>query len=378
MPDGKGEEPRPGPGQRPWVHPSELPSGLDHPPRHRTRFPRRAAPFTAGLAGTLAIVGLGSLAFGALGTTNAPSATNRSSLAATPTALAGTPSPDTVGALTGAVVHVTAWSGSQARYATAIFLDDEGHALTSAAALDGAAGLEVHTGTGDRHPAEIVGVDPVNGLAVLRVADAPVRRLALRTHPASDLHEGDGCYVVGADRDGRPRSVEGTVATVGAMLRHSGGWMVDAIEVEAAMDARHAGSAVLGEDGALIGVVVVPNDLGPVVVPAAEARRSFEAIAAEGGVEHAWLGVRAVDGEDGVLVDGVVADSPAADADIETGDRVIAVAGAEIETVADLMRAVRRHEAGDRIVITVVRNGEALDLPARLAGWGSPRDHGGR
>lgn len=154
--------------------------------------------------------------------------------------------------------------------------------------------------------------------------------------------------------------------------------MVDAIEVEAGMDARHAGSAVLGEDGDLIGVVVVPNDLGPVVVPAAEARRSFDAIAADGEIEHAWLGVRAVDGEDGVLVDGVVADSPAADAGIEPGDRLIAVADVGIENVADLMRAVRGHEAGDRIVITVVRDGEAVDLPARLAGWGSPRDHGDR
>lgn len=378
MPDGKGEEPRPGPGQRPWVHPSELPSGFDDEPRRRTALPRRAGPLTAGLAGTLAVMGLGALAFGGLGTSSAPPRTNGPSLAATPTALGGAPSPDSVGVLAGAVIHVTAWTGSQPRYASAIVLDDEGHALTSAAVLDGATGLEAHTGTGDRLPAAVVGLDPVNDLAVVRVSGASVRRLALRSRPASELDAGDGCYVVAADRDGRPRTVEATIAGVGAMFRHSEGWMIDAIEVEATVDRRHVGSAVLGEDGDLIGVVVAPDDLGPVVVPAAEARRSFDAIAGGAGVEHAWLGLRAVDGDGGVLVDGVVPESPAADAGVEPGDRVVAVADVAVATVADLMRAVRGHEPGDRVVVTVMREGEEIELPARLSGWGSPRDHGDR
>ncbi len=378
MPDGKGGEPRPGPGQRPWVHPSELPSDIDDEARRGVGFPRRAGPLTAGLAGTLAVMGLGALAFGAVGTSDAPPPTDGSSLVATPTALGGAPSSDSVRVLSGAVVHVTAWAGPQARYASAIVLDDEGHALTSAAALDGATSLEVATTAGARHPAEVVGIDPVNDLAVVRVSDAPVRRLALRTRSASELHAGDACYVVAADRAGRPRTVKGTIATAGAMLRHSEGWMIDAIEVEAALDRRHAGSAVLDRDGELIGVVVAPDDLGPVVVPAAEARRSFDAIAGGAGIKQAWLGVRAVDGEDGGMVDGVVADSPAGEAGLEPGDRVVAVADIDIENVADLMRAVRGHDPGDRVVIVVMRDGEAVEFPARLAGWGSPRDHGDR
>lgn len=363
MPDGKGGDPRPEPGQRPWVHPSELPSGLEEEPRRRI-----AIPLTAGLVGTLAVVGVGSLAFGSLGTSDSAPPGTSASLTATPTALGGAPVTASLEALTGAVVHVTAWSGPEARYASAVVVDEEGHVMTAARVVDGAGSVEIESGTGDVYTAEVVGIDRVNDLALLRVAPSAVRHLALRTRPASHVKSGDGCFVVGADSRGEPRAVPGSIAAVDAILRHPGGWMIDVIRVDAPAGGRAAGSAVLAEDGDFIGIAVVLEEVGLVAVPAGEALRAFDAIAADGEVRRAWLGVRAVDGNEGVEVGGVVPGGPAARAGVRPGDVLVTVAGREIDDVADLMRIIRKHDAGDRIAVTVERDGEIVELSARLSG----------
>jgi len=70
---------------------------------------------------------------------------------------------------------------------------------------------------------------------------------------------------------------------------------------------------------------------------------------------------------EGVLVDEVVADSPAEAAGLQTGDVIVAIEGRDIADSKALGKAIRRHEPGDEITITVVRAGERRDLKAALA-----------
>ena len=54
--------------------------------------------------------------------------------------------------------------------------------------------------------------------------------------------------------------------------------------------------------------------------------------------------------------------SPAAEAGVEAGDLVVAVDGAAIDGTTDLIAAIRDLEPGDSSTITVVRDGERIDL----------------
>jgi S1-C subfamily serine protease len=63
----------------------------------------------------------------------------------------------------------------------------------------------------------------------------------------------------------------------------------------------------------------------------------------------------------------VGADAPAGRAGLEPGDVIVGIDEETIETVEDFLGAMRRHEPGDRVTITVVRGADDLELEALLA-----------
>ena len=52
--------------------------------------------------------------------------------------------------------------------------------------------------------------------------------------------------------------------------------------------------------------------------------------------------------------------SPAADAGLETGDRVVTVSGKEISGIEDYVRAVREMSPGERIQVIAEREGRPV------------------
>lgn len=362
---------RPGPAQRPWVHPSELPSDPASKPR-----PRLVLPVTAGLAGVLAAVGLGALALDVTGSGTAlgPASTTTPRLAVTPTALGNGDGavPTVRGSLDGAVVAVTAWSGARARYGSGVTYEDDGLVITAASVVEDADAVEIGApGTG-RRGAEVVGRDPANDLALLRV-DPTEAQLHAMTSPGRDpgVHVGQSCYLVGATDEGSSLQMRrGSIRGTGGMVHHGDRWMVDVIAVDVGAGARGVGGALLDASGGLLGIVTAASvDDGAVVVPVRTAWRSAEQIMRHGDVEHPWLGVGTVDAEGvrlGALVTNVAPGSPAAVVGLTAGDVIVAIDDDPVEGVAGLMRAVRAHEVGERVTVTLVRDGDTLELTVRL------------
>ena len=93
---------------------------------------------------------------------------------------------------------------------------------------------------------------------------------------------------------------------------------------------------------------------------------------------HGWLGVsmqelspslvKALQLKDGggVLVNEVVADSPAERAGVEDGDIIISFAGQKIESSGDLAKAVSKTEPGQNVNLVVVRDGTRRTLKAEI------------
>lgn len=68
------------------------------------------------------------------------------------------------------------------------------------------------------------------------------------------------------------------------------------------------------------------------------------------------------DGSDGLLIDGVRDDSPAAKAGIKAGDKIVKIGTTDIRNVYDYTNALSELKAGEEYVIEVVRAGEKLSL----------------
>lgn len=73
-------------------------------------------------------------------------------------------------------------------------------------------------------------------------------------------------------------------------------------------------------------------------------------------------------GKTGVLVSEVVADGPAAQAGVQAGDVIVAIAGQDIEDGDDLRAALHARSAGDEVELKVLRQGRSLTLEVTLGG----------
>lgn len=81
-----------------------------------------------------------------------------------------------------------------------------------------------------------------------------------------------------------------------------------------------------------------------------------------------FLGIYPAETADGmgVRLTDVVEESGAAQAGLQAGDVIVAIAGEEVESMADLSRILAQQQAGDKVKITFVRDGERRKTRATL------------
>ena len=93
-----------------------------------------------------------------------------------------------------------------------------------------------------------------------------------------------------------------------------------------------------------------------------------DTIIAGGKVQHAYLGITIGDGASGcgAQVSAVKAGSPAASAGLKAGDVITAIDGNAVATADDLTAKVSAHQPGDKVTLTVTRNGSTLKIDVTL------------
>ena len=264
------------------------------------------------------------------------------------------------------------------------FVDGDGHIVTSEHVVADAAEVTVTLHDGTRHEARVVGRDARTDLAVLKIDGAG---------PSSWLGFGDdgdarvGDWVVAI---GNPFGFGGTV-TAGILSARGrdirAGGYGDFLQVDAPINRGSSGGPLFDTRGRVIGVnAAIYSPAGGNVgigfaVPASIAAPVVAELIDEGKVSRGWLGVtlQALTPEiaeslgikevSGVLVNDVAPDSPAARAGMRRADVVTAVGGRAMENGKALAREIGTMEPGDEVVVTVVRDGEPLEIAVKLGGW---------
>ena len=264
------------------------------------------------------------------------------------------------------------------------FVDGDGHIVTSDHVVADASEVTVTLHDGTRHEARVVGRDARTDLAVLKIDDAL---------PSSWLAFGDdgearvGDWVVAI---GNPFGFGGTV-TAGILSARGrdirAGGYGDFLQVDAPINRGSSGGPLFDTRGRVIGVnaaIYAPagGNVGiGFAVPASVAAPVVAELIEEGKVSRGWLGVTlqaltpeiaeslGMEEVSGVLVNDVAPDSPAARAGMRRADVVTAVGGRAMENGKALARAIGTMEPGDEVVVTVVRDGEPLEIAVKLGGW---------
>jgi S1-C subfamily serine protease len=278
-------------------------------------------------------------------------------------------------------------------------LDKQGHILTNFHVVDGAQSIEVTLASGNTFPAQLLGHDLTDDVAVLKVS-APAEEL----HPvvlgeSGELKVGQRVFAIGNPFGLERTLTVGIVSSLNRSLpsRRGHHFMKSMIQVDAAMNPGNSGGPLIDSSGRVIGMnTAIASKTGQntgvgFAIPVNRIRRIVPELIAHGHVARAELGVSQVMvTERGLLVAAVADDGPAAKAGLQgfkvvrkrqqrgpfvyetqtvdrnSADLITHVDGQAIRTVEDLLGLVEEKRPGQQVELTIIRANQPLKLKVTL------------
>jgi len=277
-------------------------------------------------------------------------------------------------------------------------LDRNGHILTNYHVVEEAQSIQVTLFDGQAYTATLVGKDPTNDIAVLRI-DAPPESL----HPvtigeSTRLKVGQSVFAIG-----NPFGLERTLTTgiISSLNRslpgRKGRTMKSIIQIDAAINPGNSGGPLLDSRGRLIGMnTAIASRTGQntgvgFAIASTTIARVVPQLIEKGHVVRPEVGIAKVfQTAAGLRVASMLKDGPAEQAglrgpqitlqrkrqgpftvesqklDLGSADLIIGVNGQKIKTGDDFLALVEANAPGTTIVLNVVRDGEAIEIPVRL------------
>ena len=306
------------------------------------------------------------------------------------------------------VVTISVSGSSGSGNGSGVFLTSDGFVITNAhvVTLDGSTSnvkLQVKTYDGHVYAAKVIGTDPINDLAVIKV-DAPISFTPVQFADSSKINVGDRVVAIGAPlglantvTEGIVSALNRTIAVASAEVPENpdlgglGGLQffsgrgtavnLRVIQTDAAINPGNSGGALVDEEGRLIGINVAIASAGSgaqagnigvgFAIPSNVAQRIASEIMATGTASHALLGAGVADSTGtsdrsgfsvGAEIKELTKGGAAEKAGLAVGDIVVKFNGQAITTAGELTAAVRQEPAGAEAVIEVIRNKKTLTL----------------
>jgi S1-C subfamily serine protease len=307
--------------------------------------------------------------------------------------------------------------GGEGGQGSGFVVDGDGYIATNAHVVttegrDGTSRADevfVEFSDGNRVAADIVGDDPNADVALIKVDPGGLSLTPLRLGHSSSIVVGEPVAAIGSPFGERQSLSVGVISALDRTIQSLTQFEIgDAIQTDAAVNPGNSGGPLLDAQGRVIGInAQIKSQSGGgegvgFAIPVDTVRRSLRELRADGRVDYGYLGVESLtvwpqlaerlglDVETGALVQDVVDGSPAEDAGLRAGDDtisfqgqsdiavggdlVVGVDGRQLTREHDLADEIGAHTAGDRVQLTIFRDGERrtvdVELGRRPAGNG--------
>jgi len=285
--------------------------------------------------------------------------------------------------------------------------DTEGHIVTNFHVIEGADLLLVTLADGQEYEAVLVGQDPTNDLAVIRIeaGDALPRPVLLAD--SDQVRVGQFVAAIGNPFGLEQTLTVGVISALGRIIQspEEDRFIGEAIQTDAAINPGNSGGPLLDLQGRVIGVnsqIISPSRANAGIgfaVSSNTVRRVAPDLIARGYYPHPWLGISSyplsarsaeafrqagmdVPVERGLLVLEAVSGGPAAQAGVLGGDRIVRFGRVSFPLDGDILTAIdeqvlqtgrdltmyldTRAEIGQKVQLTIIRDGQEMRLEATL------------
>lgn len=280
---------------------------------------------------------------------------------------------------------------------TGFLISSDGLILTNkhvaSAGNEKTAEFKVLLNTGKQYYAQLIGKDPINDLAVLKIFDKNLPYVKLGD--SDKLQIGSTVIAIGNTLGRYQNSAtKGIVSGLGRIIEASdqagtiSEVLDNVIQTDAEINPGNSGGPLVDLNGNIIGINVAIDQNGSSIgfaIPINDARPVIKSVREIGRIVRPMLGIRymmltpeiaqinklplntgafILAGEDGAL--SVLPDSPASKAGIKQGDIIVEINAIKLQDMTTLISVVQKYKPGDRIGLKVFRNGKFLVLTAVL------------
>lgn len=261
----------------------------------------------------------------------------------------------------------------------------DGLVFTNAHVVSEADRVEVELKDGRSFPGRVLGADPLTDVAVVKIDAENLPTVVLGD--SAQLTPGEWAIAIGNPLGLSNTVTVGIVSAVGRSASDVGIPIQRAefIQTDAAINPGNSGGPLLNQFGQVIGIntaiVRGANGIG-FAVPIATAQRIAEQLIEHGRVLRAYLGIQMttlspelrdrinndsripfqVTASEGVLVQAVEPDGPAARAGLRAGDAIVEIERQTVRGTSDFQSVLEGMAAGEVVSLRVSRNGRDRDV----------------
>jgi S1-C subfamily serine protease len=279
-------------------------------------------------------------------------------------------------------------------------IDTKGFILTNNHVIEGAQTIEVVLGDQSRYPAKVIGADPRNDVALIKIEPKNKPLVALALGDSSTIQVGQKVLAIGNPFGFQSTLTTGVISALGRTVQTSQTTFIDqAIQTDAAINRGNSGGPLINSHGEVIGInsaIYTPTGTTAGIgfaIPINTAKRIAHDLITDGRVHQAYLGVSsyAVGGglaealdlpvQEGLLVQTVSRGGPAAQAGLHGGDRIaqlgmrrfyvggdviVEIDGQKVASELDVNLVLNKKRPGDSITVTAYRGGKKIEIPVKL------------
>lgn len=262
-----------------------------------------------------------------------------------------------------------------------VIFDVQGHVLTNEHVIARADRVRVTIADGREYDAELVGADPNNDLAVLRILTNEALPFS-EPGTSDDLMVGEPVIAIGNPFGFSNSVTTGVISATNRSVRSQGSDMTvhGLLQTDALINPGNSGGPLLNAEGELIGINTAifagAQGIG-FAIPIDVAKRVIHELLLYGEVHPVWLGLEFQDinpalraildlpnGVSGVLVSRLHARSPASRAGIQRGDIVANVDGRAVKNAQELFEMLKGLTDNQSLALELYRDGESRLLTA--------------
>lgn len=267
-----------------------------------------------------------------------------------------------------------------------VIISPDGYIVTNNHVVQDASKIEVVLNDKRSYEAQVIGTDPSTDLAVVKIDEKNLPYLLFGN--SDDVKIGEWVLAVGNPFNLTSTVTAGIVSAKARNINILGQGTENAIEsfiqTDAAVNRGNSGGALVNTSGELIGInAAIASGTGfyagySFAIPVNIVKKVANDLIDYGTIQRAFLGVniREIDSKfadqqgikdlRGVYVADVVTEGSAEEAGIKSGDVIVAIDKIDVNSTSELLEIVGRHRPGDKVTVTVNRNGRSSDFSVTL------------